>query len=227
MQSENVRFPAPVSFRHGGEIYPVIKHTEGNDVVTIQQASRRASLLAHSETDLVEAAKRLEPLAWDELYSEHHLPIFRYVFVRTRNASVSEDITADVFLEAVRGIHRYQQRGVPFRAWLYRIAHNLTVDHHKSTIRRGESVERDAVAALRDPGDVSLRVAERDALDGAMRLLTPEQQQVVILRFIEGLSLEEVAAVTRRPKGSVKSMQHRALRRLRAILEEDSYDVEL
>ncbi|HET7737702.1 MAG TPA: RNA polymerase sigma factor [Tepidiformaceae bacterium] len=191
--------------------------------MTIQQVSRRASRLAHVETDLIEAAKRMDPLAWDELYSEHHLPIFRYVFVRTRSAPVSEDITADVFLEAVRGIRRYQHRGAPFRAWLYRIAHNLTVDHHKRTVRTVESLDGGRAAALHYGGDVPLRVAERDALRGAISRLTPEQQQVVILRFIEGLSLEEVGAVTRRPKGSVKSMQHRALRRLRAILEEDNY----
>jgi RNA polymerase sigma-70 factor (ECF subfamily) len=129
----------------------------------------------------------------------------------------AEDLAAEVFLEAVRGIRRYRYRGTPLRAWLYRIAHNLTADEQRRRIRQGTVPE--GAAPERGVPDFADGVAERGALLQALRQLTNDQQQVVILRFIEGLSLAETASVMRRPQGAVKSLQHRAMQRLRALLE--------
>lgn len=172
------------------------------------------------ERSLVERARAMEASAWDELYSLHHGAIQRYVRYRVSDASAAEDLAADVFLEAVRGIGRYGYRGVAFRAWLYRIAHNLTVDFRKRQATRQLHENSDDAAANQVPdADFAPGVDRARDIRDALMQLTDEQQQVVILRFFEGLSLEETAVATGRKPGAIKSLQHRAIERLRLVLE--------
>jgi RNA polymerase sigma-70 factor (ECF subfamily) len=187
--------------------------------VTVVAAEARAVGAAVAlEPALIERARAMEPAAWDELYSLHYPAIFRYCAYRIAEPEAAEDIAADVFVEAVRGIGRFRYRGRPFRAWLYRIAHNLTVDEHKRRARAGGArVEFEAVNEPCGP-DFASGVLDRRALQVALATLTEDQQQVVILRFLEGLSLKEVADVMRRPVGAVKALQFRAVSRLRAEL---------
>ncbi len=171
-----------------------------------------------AEAALIERARCMESDAWDTLYSAHYSAIFRYCSLRISEPETAEDLAADVFLEAVKGIGRYQYRGTPFRAWLYRIAHNLTADERRARIRRGLL---DAPVAAAEPRerDFAPGVLSRQDLEWALRLLTSDQQQVVILRFIEGLSLAETATAMKRPAGAIKTLQFRATRRLRSLLE--------
>lgn len=172
------------------------------------------------ERSLVERARAMESGAWDELYSLHHAAIHRYVRFRVSDISAAEDLAADVFLEAVRGIGRYGYRGVAFRAWLYRIAHNLTVDFRRRQAARQLHENNDDVAASQVPdADFAPGVDRARDIRTALAQLTDEQQQVVILRFFEGLSLEETAVATGRKPGAIKSLQHRAIERLRIIME--------
>ncbi len=150
------------------------------------------------------------------IYTAHYAPIFRYCAYRTADATTAEDLAAEVFLEAVRGIGRYQSRGTPFRAWLYRIAHNLTADEHRRRAREGAAALAGDAAG---PPDFAAAVAQRRDIQVALAKLTTDQQQVIILRFLEGLSLNETAAVLGRPAGAIKSLQHRAVGRLRTLLE--------
>ena len=173
------------------------------------------------ERSLVERAREMDESAWDELYTLHYGAIRRYAEFRVIDSSLADDIAAEVFLEAVRGIGKYRYRGVAFRAWLYRIAHNLTADVRKRMAIRSdcESNDPDALHAVSD-GDFAPNLERRRDIQSAVALLTDEQQQVVILRFFEGLSLAETAEATGRNSGAIKSLQHRALERLRGILGE-------
>lgn len=175
-----------------------------------------AAPAASREHNLVARARGMEAEAWDEIYTAHYAPIFRYCAYRTADATTAEDLAAEVFLEAVRGIGRYQSRGTPFRAWLYRIAHNLTADEHRRRAREGAAALAGDAAG---PPDFAAAVAQRRDIQVALAKLTTDQQQVIILRFLEGLSLNETAAVLGRPAGAIKSLQHRAVGRLRTLLE--------
>jgi RNA polymerase sigma-70 factor (ECF subfamily) len=173
------------------------------------------------ERSLIERARAMDTEAWDQLYLAHYGSVRRYASFRLNDAAAADDIAAEVFLEAVRGIQRYRYRGVAFRAWLYRIAHNLTSDYRRKMAARTAneaSVEPAAIDLHCDDFAPALE-RERD-LRAAVAKLTDDQQQVVILRFFEGLSLAETAEATGRREGAIKSLQHRALERLRAILGE-------
>jgi RNA polymerase sigma-70 factor (ECF subfamily) len=179
------------------------------------------SLSTSRERSLVDRAREMNPSAWDELYTRHYSAIHRYAMFRLGDAAAADDIAADVFLEAVRGISRYRYRGIAFRAWLYRIAHNLTADSRRRTVARNDHESRDVEAlAAASAEDFAPGLDRRRDLHVAVGRLTDEQQQVVILRFFEGLSLAEVAEATGRNEGAIKSLQHRALERLRSILGE-------
>ncbi|HMO55680.1 MAG TPA: sigma-70 family RNA polymerase sigma factor [Tepidiformaceae bacterium] len=186
-------------------------------------ATRIGTAIDGGERSLVERARAMDTEAWDQLYLEHYGPIRRYASFRVNDPSAADDIAAEVFLEAVRGIQRYRYRGVAFRAWLYRIAHNLTADYRRRSASR-QANEAPAEPTLGDlPCEDFVPALERERdLRAAVAMLTEEQQQVVILRFFEGLSLAETAEATGRRAGAIKSLQHRALERLRVILGETS-----
>ena len=171
------------------------------------------------EAALIERAREMDASAWDELYSTHYGAIYRYISFRISGHEASEDLAAEVFLVAVRGIARYRYRGTSFRAWLYRIAHNVTVDERKRLARRGalEAPPLETPAEPSGPDFAPGLLARRD-LDAALARLTDDQQQVVILRFLEGLALAEVATVMGRPAGAIKALQHRAMLRMRGLL---------
>lgn len=179
------------------------------------------SLSTSRERSLVERARDMDPIAWDELYTLHFGAIQRYAMFRVADSAAAEDIAAEVFLEAVRGITKYRYRGIAFRAWLYRIAHNLTADFRRRLATRSDCETRDPAALEAvSAEDFSIGCDRQYDLRAAVDLLTDDQQQVVILRFFEGLSLAETAEATGRNSGAIKSLQHRALERLRAILRE-------
>lgn len=187
------------------------------------RAGRAEVATEAAERSLVDRARAMEPAAWDDLYTAHHHAIYRYAFFRLGDAGNAEDLAHEVFLEALRGIKKYEYRGVSFRAWLYRIAHNISVDYYRRRNTRPPHVGLPEVdgARGRHDGDFADGLLDRDEVMQAVAQLTGEQQQVVILRFFEGLSLAEVASATGRPAGAVKSMQHRALDRLRQILAKE------
>ena len=173
-----------------------------------------------SEAALISRARGMEAAAWDQLYTAHYSAIYRYVAFRVFEPEAAEDLAAEVFLEAVRGIGRYHYRGTPFRAWLYRLAHNLTADERRRRLRRGllEAPVPERESASAAPDFAAAADLRRD-LRAALVQLTEDQQQVIILRFLEDLSLAEVGAVMKRPTGAIKSLQHRAVLRLRALID--------
>jgi len=155
--------------------------------------------------------RRREPAAWARIFEEHHPLVFRAVLAQVGNRAVAEDIAGQVFLEALEGIRRYRDRGRPITTWLLTIARHRSIDWRRRQ-------RRESGAEVPETPVLAASAAEAVALQALARL-TAEQREVVVLRFVEGYELREVAALTNRSVVAVKALQHRALQQLRAILE--------
>lgn len=156
--------------------------------------------------------------AFGELYERYTERIFNYVYYRTGNVHDAEDLTARVFQRAMNHIHNYTDRGVPFSAWLYRIAHNLVANWHRDRSRKQE-IPIDDLPVLPAKGDhpetALVRTEEQDALLRLIRRLPPERQNLLIFKFVENLSNAEIGQIMERSEGAVKSLYHRTLLSLR------------
>ena len=168
----------------------------------------------------VRAAQRGDREAFARLYDRHVERIYRYAYYRTRNEAEAEDVTSDVFFRALGSLPRYEPREA-FAAWIYRIARNVAIDRARARAVRTQ-VPFEDVLDHPDAGDVTLDpdVAlaasdRRERLRAAIARLTPGQQHVLILRFIEGLETDEIASLMHRDPSTIRSLQMRALRALR------------
>lgn len=176
-----------------------------------------------SDAELVRRAQGGEVSAVGELYDRHHESIFRYVLVRVQDRGLAEDLTGEVFARMVSDLPGYRLRGAPFRAWLYRIAHSRVVDHYRK--QKGRlPVSLDNAEGLSDPADNPASTVERkltlERVQRALSGLDPSQREVVVLRFLVGLSLQEVAQTLGKTLAAVKSLQHRGLKALRVALKQ-------
>ncbi len=147
------------------------------------------------------------------IYDTHAPRIFRYIYHRLGNRDLAQDLTSEVFVRFLRSGTTPDN----LTAFLYRIAHNLVVDY----LRRNPallSLDETAVADRADPTDFAEIEMERATLRRAVARLTPEQQQVIVLKFVEGLSNDEIAQVLGKSAGAIKALQHRALQTLRDLL---------
>ena len=185
-------------------------------------AGGRASVRGQIDTDahLIEAARALDERAWEEIYQRHARQVYAYIFYRLGDQHIAEDLTADVFVRALAGIRGYAWRGSPLLGWLYRIAHNVTVDHRKSAAKHSRHRATPDTEDLEERCDQLRLHDERADMMQVIRALTEDQQQVIILRFYQGLSAAEVSRVMGRPEGAVKALQSRGLRSLRRMLDE-------
>ena len=167
---------------------------------------------------LVEAAQR-DPARFAELYEGNFERVYAYVVRRVGDRAETEDLTSEVFHHALSNLQRYEWRGIPFAAWLYRIAANLISDRwqRKSREEIAQEPERiDSAAAVA----VEIEEVERKAtLFRLVKTLPAEQQRVVVMRFVEEKSIKEVATEIRKSEGAVKQLQFRALTTLRARME--------
>jgi RNA polymerase sigma-70 factor (ECF subfamily) len=170
------------------------------------------------EESLIAAAKGLSEAAWAEIYRRHAQQVYGYIYYRLGDQHAAEDLAADVFVKALAGIKGYSWRGTPLLAWLYRIAHNVTADYRKAAARRMGMQATGEPELVEDRQDRLEELDERTDMMKAIRALTEEQQQVVILRFYQGLSNAEVSRVMGKPEGAVKALQARGLRSLRRII---------
>jgi len=173
------------------------------------------------EAQLVARAQESERAAWDEIFQRHYQRVYVFVFCRIGDAMAAEDVTADVFVEAWKGIRRYSYRGVPLISWLYRIAHNLIADFLRRRNRAKTQRLEDDGARVPHTGDEAERVALWQSVSAAFRRLTLEQQQVLVSRFIEGLTLAETAALMGKRENAIKALEFRALKAVRRIMGAD------
>jgi len=175
------------------------------------------------EEAIILAAKG-DPDAFGVLYERYVTRIYNYIYYRTGNSFDAEDLTARVFYRAINHIGRYRDMGVPFSAWLYRIAHNLVANWHRDNNRRQE-VPLEDIALLEHKGDppetTLVQTQEVEGLLKRIHTLSPERQQLIILKFVEGLSNSEIGVIMGRSEGAVKSLYHRTLLALRGESESD------
>jgi RNA polymerase sigma-70 factor (ECF subfamily) len=179
-----------------------------------------------NERTLLERAKQYDTVALGELYDRYAPRIYAYVYRRVDDAHLAEDLTGDVFVRVIQAIQAEHFWHTSFRAWLYRIAHNLIVDHYR---RRQPSIELEldeqVIAGDDSPASAAAERLFNQRLRGAIICLTPDQQQVLALRFGEGLTARETAEIMDKSVGAIEALQRRALASLRRILEKEvAYD---
>lgn len=184
--------------------------------------------MSQNDVALVRRAKQGDQTAFVAIYEQYQPSIYTYVFYRVGDGMLAEDLTADVFVRLVDKIRTFTPGERPILAWLYTIAHNLVIDHyrHNGHTRPLPFDDMDKSLTASEASQPALAAEERltqDCLREALRSLTEAQRQVILLKFVEGRSNAEVAALLGKDEGAVKSLQHRALAALNRILDEDHH----
>jgi RNA polymerase sigma-70 factor (ECF subfamily) len=165
---------------------------------------------------LIEAAQR-DPARFGELYEIHFERVYAYVVKRVQDRAESEDLTAEVFHRALANLQRFECRGIPFAAWLFRIAANLISDRWQRSSR--ELIDDQAIDSTQVSSAEIDEVERKATLFRLVEALPAEQKRVLVLRFVERKSIREVAREVRKTEGAVKQLQFRALSTLRARME--------
>ena len=172
------------------------------------------------EAELAQRASRHDQEAFAALYNAYVDKIYKYIYYKVGSTSDAEDLCEQVFLKAWEAIGRYTWCGYPFSSWLYRLAHNLVVDHYRT--RRDSIPLQDVLATPGEPADPTnyfSQTLDAAELGDAIRQLTGEQRQVISLKFIEGYDNSEIAVMMNKKEGAIRALQYRALRSLQGILE--------
>jgi RNA polymerase sigma-70 factor (ECF subfamily) len=184
-----------------------------------------------SDDELVKRAQ-IKPLgdasgaeAIGELYDRYNEQVFRYVWARIYDRNSAEDLTGEVFVRMVANIPKYRPTSTPFLAWLYRIAHNLVIDYYRKEENKRE-LHLDQVDQLlvdtNNPADATEDKMFYNRLKNALLEINPTWQEVITLRFLMGMSLQEVAMTLGKSVGAVKVAQHRGLKELREVLQREA-----
>ena len=178
--------------------------------------------LQDEERALVANAICGDPQAFTQIYDRYLDRIYRHIYYRVGHQSDAEDLTQQVFMQAWRAIGHYQQTNSPFLAWLFTIAHNVVVSFYRRA-KNQQYLGTDMASDQRwiDPEQVAEAGEREVAVRQAILRLKPDQQQVVMLRFVENLSHAEVAAALGKSEAAVRVVQHRALQALRQILSKE------
>lgn len=180
-------------------------------------------MLELSDDLLLTRAGQGDKEAFGLLYERYLGRIYNYVYYRTGNQSDAEDLTARVFFRAMHHITNYQNRGLPFSAWLYRIAHNLVANWHRDNSRRKEIPLEDGLVSGHPsydyPESALVKTEERERLLSIIRKLPQDRQQLLILKFVEHMTNAEIGQIMGRTEGAVKSLYHRTLLALRDDLD--------
>ena len=182
------------------------------------------------EADLLRQAQAGKAEAFGQIYEYHAPAVFRFLFAHLDNRLDAEDLTGEVFLRAWQALPGFEQQGLPFVAFLFRIARNGLTDHYRRSGRRQPLLslaeDEDEGIQLADPGadpaDIVLVGLEQVALRRTLAALRTDYRLVLELRFLGDLSPDEVAQVMERSSGAVRILQHRALLALRQLLEKEA-----
>jgi RNA polymerase sigma-70 factor (ECF subfamily) len=172
-----------------------------------------------TEESLVRRAQKNDQEAFAQLYEENFDKIYRYLALRVGNEMEAEDMTQQVFLNALQSISSFKWKGVPFSAWLFRIAHNQAVDHLRRKKKRASVPLDESLASTDDsPHSATERKMDIEELLVATKRLTEAQREVISLRFSSELSIAQVAKVMGKSQGAVKALQHSAIVALRRTM---------
>jgi RNA polymerase sigma-70 factor (ECF subfamily) len=172
--------------------------------------------------ELVRQAQNGDAEAVGELYEAFRLSIYRYMFYRTSDPQTADDLTSEVFLRMINGLPGYRAQEVAFQAWLFQIAHNLLVDHYrKMSIRDHISLE-EQLMSMQEPNQSPQTEQSLNSvtLRQALNRLNNEQRDVIVLRFVAGMPISEVAQTLNKSEDAIKGLQRRGLAELRAVLSD-------
>src|SRR6266849_5651601 len=181
----------------------------------------RAMGKAASDDDrpLIERVRKGDQDAVRTLYERYFDRIYNYVYARLGRVEDAEDLAIDTMTRSLTRLDLFQDQGVAFSSWVYRIAHNATIDHYR---RQGKAIlvplESATIPVSADPSELAVDQLSSDDLREALRALTDEQQQVLILRFFQDLSAAQAARIMGKSVGAVQALQHRALGSLERVL---------
>lgn len=175
------------------------------------------------EVTLINLA-RTDPEAFGALYERYVERIYNYVFFRVGNSKDAEDLTSKVFFKALKSIGGYKHMGLPFSAWIYRIAHNLVANYHRDRMRGREiSIEN---LSLPDTGKQAApeqkmsQSQDHEFLSRIIGDLSPQKRELILLKFVQNLSNEEISYIFGKSEGAIKSLYHRTLLELRDRVKE-------
>lgn len=171
---------------------------------------------APSDRELVQRARH-DRAAFGELYERYVDRVYSYLYYRSESPADAEDLTARTFYQALSHLAEFEERGLPFGAWLFTIAHNLVANYHRDRSRRS-TAPLDSAA---EPAAPSPFAASEDAqaIESAIASLPPERQHLILLKYVEGMSNAEIGRVLNRSEGAVKSLLRRTLAALKRELE--------
>ncbi len=175
------------------------------------------------ESELISLACDGDPDAFGDLYERYIDQIYNYIYFRTSNVKDAEDICSRVFMRALHHIKRYEDRGYPFSAWLYRIAHNLVVNWYRDRERSDEISLTDQYPPPTMDGNIEDQIEkenETDLLMSIIQRLPEDRKELLILKHVEGLTNTEIGQIMDRTEGAVKALYHRTLESLR-----DDYEI--
>jgi RNA polymerase sigma-70 factor, ECF subfamily len=183
----------------------------------LSESGLKASEAVERERLQIEAAQK-DPRRFAELYDGHFARVYAYVARRVANRAEAEDVTAEVFHHALANLERFEWRGAPFAAWLFRIAANAIADRWRKSAREQGSPGQMDPPSVEEIADVE----QRATLFQLVENLPAEQRRVIVMRFVEGKKTEEIGKEMRKTAGAVRQLQFRALENLRARMNEKS-----
>lgn len=172
-----------------------------------------------SDSGRMQRANSLDRQTLGAIYDDYHHLLYSYIYRRVGDVEIARDLTADVFRRFLQAAANGTGPTENLRAWLYRVAHNIVIDHYRrQQHRQSYPLEEKWISGDDDPGQAAEQQLLAAQVRAALRHLTADQQQVISLKFLEGLSNDEIAEVTEKSVGAVKALQHRALAALRRKL---------
>lgn len=185
---------------------------------------REFSLYLMKEEELIYKAQKGEKEAFGRLYDEYFPRIYRFIFLKVSRKEDAEDLSHQVFMSAWKNISGYTMKGLPFGSWLYKISQNAVIDFYR-TKKTHFDIEEINEEKLGVSGDAEREVnvsIEMEKVRRALKLLKEDEQTILIMKFVDELGNKEIADVTGKTEGAIRVIQHRALKQLKKILEEES-----
>ena len=187
-------------------------------VDSVMSSTEIEDISGKAESDLVSLATAGNADAFGALYEKYIDQIYNYIYYRTSNGKDAEDLCSRVFIRALNHIERYEDRGYPFSAWLYRIAHNLVINWYRDREKAEEISLSDQYPPPRMAGSVEGQIENEDEKDALLRVfssLPEDRKELLILKHVEGLTNTEIGQIMDRTEGAIKALYHRTLESLR------------
>lgn len=218
LHNDKTKVRHPPAFFVGAEQVEVM--ATGCAIIKENKRTIHSLYMLGDEQSLISQAQNGQREAFGQLYDHYSAPIYRFVALKVGSKEEAEDLTHETFLSAWQNLKNYKHQGFPFSSWLYQIARNKVIDHYrtKKQYTSFENLDEDIlkiVGVVENNLEVSLAM---DQVKQAIAQLGQEQQDVIIMKFVEDLPNEEIAKALNKSEGAVRLLQHRAVQNLKEIL---------